>query len=100
MNETVNAETSPEDSSLSFTRYDVLSLLWQNAEWLNERIHKQRIKFTPVMGKRVWMIQVQSGVCKVILSGLKDEELEQRVKALEELIKNGVVIPGEQKLKK
>lgn len=93
----VNAETSTEGSSLGFTRYDVLSLLWKNAEWLNDKIHKQRIKFTPVMAKRVWMVQVQSGVCKVILSGLKDETIEQRLKTLEDLVRTGVVIPGPSK---
>lgn len=100
MEQTVNAETSPLGSSLEFTRYEVLSRLWQNAEWLNERIHLKQLKVNGALRQRVYMIQVQSGVCKVILAGLKDEELEQRVKALEELIENGVVIPNEQKPKK
>jgi len=39
------------------------------------------------------MVQVQCSVCKTILSGLKDEELELRVKALEEQLKDAVLIP-------
>ena len=74
--------------------------MWQNAEWLDDKIHLKQLKANGALRQRVYMVQVQSGVCKVILSGLKDEELEQRIKKLEELISNGVVIPGEQNPKK
>ena len=100
MRQPVKAETSSQSACLEFTRYDVLSRLWKNAEWLNDKIHLKQLKVNGALRQRVYMVQVQSGVCKVILSGLKDEELEQRVKALEDLIENGVVIPGEQKSKK
>lgn len=100
MERPVNTETSSQDSSLGFTRYDVLSRLWKNAQWLDDKIHLKQLKINPALRQRVYMVQVQSGVCKTILAGLKDEELEQRVKALEEIIREGVVIPNEQKPKK
>jgi len=90
-------EATAKKDSLKFDRYDVLSLLWKNAEWLNDKIHLKQLKVNPALRQRVYMVQVQSGVCKTILSGLKDEELELRVKKLEETIKNAVVIPNDSK---
>ena len=100
MGQAVNEGIGTEKASLQFTRYDVLALLWKNAEWLNEKIHKRQLKINQALRQRVYMVQVQSGVCKTIFGGLKDEELELRVKALEEIIEEGVVIPGEPKPKR
>jgi len=83
MEQAVKAETTVKNQSLGFTRYEVLSLLWKNAEWLDEKIHKQRIKLTPALRQRVYMVQVQSGVCKNILSGIKDVELAELVKRID-----------------
>jgi len=88
-------ERSVNKDSLGFNRHDVMLLLWKNAEWLNEHIHKKQLKINSALRQRVYMIQVQSGVCKTLLYGLKDEELEQRVEKLEEQIKDAVVIPNE-----
>jgi hypothetical protein len=41
------------------------------------------------------MVQTQNSLCKSILYGLKDEELELRIEKLEQAIKEGVVIPRE-----
>ena len=91
-----NRESSLENGSSNFDRYEVLSLLWKNAQWLDEKIHKRQLKLNDVLKQRVYMVQVQSGLCKAILYGLKDEELEFRVVELEEKLKNGVLIPHEQ----
>lgn len=42
----------------------------------------------------MYMAQVHNGICKTILYGLKDEDLELRVTELEETVREGVVIPG------
>lgn len=81
--QTVNAEKSLQDTSLGFTRYDVLSRLWENAEWLNSKIHLKQLKVNGALRQRVYMIQVQSGVCKNILAGLKDKEIDQLSKEIE-----------------
>lgn len=54
----------------------------------------------PVLPLRVQLYRAAIHGYSTLLSGLKDEELEQRVKELEETIKDGVVIPGEQKSKR
>lgn len=96
MRQAVNEGIGMERASLQFTRYDVLALLWRNAAWLDKQIHKKQLKISNALKQRVYMVQVQSGVCKALIYGLKDEELELRVKELEETIRKGVVIPVEQ----
>lgn len=45
------------------------------------------------------MAQIYNQLCRTVLYGLKDEELELRVLELEEKLKNGVVVPVEAKNK-
>jgi hypothetical protein len=70
-------------------------VLWKNAQWLDRQIHNQRVKSTNIMRFRVYMVQTQNSLCKSILYGLKDEELELRIEKLERAIREGVVIPRE-----
>lgn len=76
-------ETSNEKEPLGFNRYDVLSRLWDNSTWLQERRELKQLKITPALSKRVYMVQVQCSVCKTILSGLKDRELDDLMKEIE-----------------
>ena len=46
------------------------------------------------------MAQVYNQLCKTLLYGLKDKELELRILELEEKLKNGVLIPKPEALKK
>ncbi len=46
---------------------------------------------------RVKLLRASIYGCSVLLSGLKDEELELRVVELEEKLKNGVLIPVEKR---
>ena len=41
------------------------------------------------------MAQVYNQLCKTVIYGLKDEEVELRVKELEEKLNSGVLIPLE-----
>lgn len=84
-----------KSGSNEFDRHEVLLLLWKNAQWLDEHIHKKQLKLTPALKQRVYMVQVQSGLCKTLLYGLKDEELELRIEQLEKALGNSVVIPKE-----
>ena len=46
------------------------------------------------------MTQVHNQLCKTVIYGLKDEELELRVKELEKKLKNGILIPKPEAKKK
>jgi len=70
-------------------------------QWLKEDIaylrrmarNKNPIK-NPI---RVKLLRASIYGCSVLLSGLKDEELELRIVELEEKLKNGVLIPVEKR---
>jgi len=51
----------------------------------------------PVLPIRVHLLRASIYGYSVLLSGLKDEELELRIIELEEKLKNGVLIPLEQR---
>jgi len=80
-------------------RCEVLLALWNRAVWLDNTInkveaHKRRV--TPKLRTQIYMTQVHNQLCKTLLYGLKDEEIELQVIELEEKLKNGVLIPFEQ----
>ena len=54
----------------------------------------------PVLAIRVKLLRAAIYGYSVLLSGLKDEELELRVMELEEKLKNGVLIPKPEEKKK
>lgn len=83
---TAERESPPEKS-------DVLISLWNNAKWLEQKIQKKGAHLTEKDKQRVYMIHTHAYVCKTILSGLRDIELELRVEELETKLKDGVVIP-------
>jgi len=77
-------------------RIDVLMALWTRAQWLNNRISDvdcEKRQVTPKLKQLVYMTQVHSQLCKTILYGLKDEELELRINELETQLKDGILIP-------
>jgi hypothetical protein len=77
-------------------RLEVLSELWSMDKWLKERIETKQTKIDPHFKFRVYMIQIRTHICKTLLYGLKDEELEIRVMELEEKLKNGILIPRQE----
>lgn len=78
---------------LSFTRTDVLEHLWSRKKWLAERIDNKRTRLDPNLKARAALISKECRICQAILQGLTDQELELRVKELEEKLANGVLIP-------
>ena len=72
--------------------------------WLKEDIDFLRVKArckNPIKNPiRVKLLRASIYGCSVLLSGLKDEELELRVVELEEKLKNGVLIPKPEEKKK
>jgi len=70
----------------------ILQWLKEDIEYLRQKARCKNPIKNPI---RVKLLRASIYACSVLLSGLKDEELEIRVKQLEETIKNGVVIPGE-----
>ncbi|MHA2323768.1 MAG: hypothetical protein ACXACB_00080 [Promethearchaeota archaeon] len=78
-------------------RSDVLLALWTRHKWLKKRIDNRQTQVTPALKYRVYMATVECQICKTLLYGLKDEELEIRIKELEEKLINGVLIPLEDK---
>ena len=84
-------------------RCDVLLALWNRAVWLDDTINKvnaNKRRVTPKLRTQIYMTQVCNQLCKTVLYGLKDEELELRVLELEEKLKNGVLIPKLEEEKK
>ena len=81
-------------------RSDVLLALWRRHEWLRSKIDKRQTQITPALKYRVYMATVECQISKVLLYGLKDEEVELRVFELEEKLKNGVLIPKPKEKKK
>jgi hypothetical protein len=77
-------------------RSDVLLALWNRAVWLDQAINgvdSNKKKVTPKLKQLVYMAQVYNQLCKTVLYGLKDEELELRIMELEEKLKNSVILP-------
>ena len=78
-------------------RSDVLLSLWKRHNWLRSKIDNRQTQITPALKYCVYMATVECQICKVLLYGLKDEEVELRVKELEEKLGSGVLIPLEAK---
>jgi hypothetical protein len=81
-------------------RSDVLLALWRRHEWLRSKIDKRQTQITPALKYRVYMATVECQISKVLLYGLKDEEVELRVLELEEKLKNSILIPKPKEKKK
>jgi hypothetical protein len=71
---------------------DVLLALWNRHNWIKHRIENRQTQITPELKRRLYMATVECQICKTLLYGLKDEELEQRILDLEEKLKDGVLI--------
>ena len=82
-----------EEKKLSFTRTDVLEKLWSRAQWMAKKIDNRNTQFTPNLKARASLVEKERRLYQSILNGLKDEELEIRIKTLEEKLENGIVIP-------
>ena len=71
----------------------ILQWLKEDIEFLREKARCKNPIKNPI---RVKLLRASIYGCSVLLSGLKDEELEFRIIELEEKLKNGVLIPVEQ----
>ena len=92
---------APLNPSTPPKRSEVLLTLWKRAVWLDQAINsldRNKKKVTPKLKQLVYMAQVYNQLCKTVLYGFKDEELELRVKEFEEKLDSGVLIPLEAKL--
>lgn len=94
---TVKVITAKEKADLTFTRIDILTRAWERSTWLRDLRLKKQLKITPALKERIYIAQVEASNDKILFYGLKDEELEIRVKELEEKLAKGVLIPHESK---
>jgi hypothetical protein len=78
---------------INFTRADVLSKLWDIAHWHEDKRLNPRAKLDGNTKARSALASKEIRAYQAILQGLTDEELELRVKYLEEKLANGVLIP-------
>jgi hypothetical protein len=79
-------------------RAEVLTALWGDYGFLKdlrEAIDQDRKKPSQKTKFQVYIIQVQASVCKAILQGLTDQEIELRVIELETKLANSILIPKE-----
>ena len=97
MKDSPNFKRSLKNSSLKSNEVVNRNLVLQ---WLKEDIaflRKMARCKNPIKNPiRVKLLRASIYGCSVLLSGLKDEELELRIVELEEKMKNGVLLPVEQ----
>lgn len=77
-------------------RSDVLLALWKDYDTLKnlrEAVEQNKKQVTPALKFQVYVIQTQASLCRAILQGLTDQELELRVKELESKLQNSILIP-------
>jgi len=74
-----------EKADLTPNRIDVLALMWKRVKWIEEHIDKKQLKVNYVFRQRLYMIQVESGLCKNILFGLKDMEIDDLAEEIEKI---------------
>lgn len=100
MTETVNAERdlskSSRDSEPTINLDMIPAKIYECVKWLQKQARQTKC-VAPVK------IQAMRGAIygySVMVQALKDSELELKVRELQGIIENGVVIPGEQEPKK
>ncbi|MCL1977407.1 MAG: hypothetical protein FWG55_04800 [Candidatus Bathyarchaeota archaeon] len=76
-----------------FTRADVLTKLWDIAKWHEEKRTNPKTKLDDNIKIRSTLSGKEIRALQAILQGLTDQELETRVKELEEKLANGILIP-------
>ncbi|MDR0471857.1 MAG: hypothetical protein LBH79_09090 [Nitrososphaerota archaeon] len=76
-----------------FTRADVLTKLWDIARWHEDKRTNPRTKLDNNIKARSALSGKEIRALQAILQGLTDQELETRVKELEEKLANGILIP-------
>jgi hypothetical protein len=59
--------------------------MWKRVKWIEEHIDRKQLKVNHVFRQRLYMIQVESGLCKNILFGLKDMEIDQLMLEIEKI---------------
>jgi hypothetical protein len=82
------------DSNHVVNRNLILQWLKEDIEFLRQKARCKNPIKNPI---RVKLLRASIYGCSVLLSGLKDEELELRIVELEEKLKNGVLIPVEKR---
>ncbi|MCL2643462.1 MAG: hypothetical protein FWD52_08160 [Candidatus Bathyarchaeota archaeon] len=80
-----------------FTRADVLTKLWNIAQWHEDKRVNPKAKLDYIAKERSTYSGKEIRALQAILQGLSDQELETRVKELEEKLANGILIPKPQK---
>ena len=76
-----------------FTRADVLMKLWNIALWHEDKRVNPRSKLDENTKERSACSGKEIRALQAILQGLVDQELETRVKELEEKLADGILIP-------
>ena len=96
-----NSPNSEKTSKIGYFKSNEVVNRNMVLQWLKEDIaflsYMARCK-NPIKNTiRFKLLRASIYACSVLLSGLKDEELELRIIELEEKMKNGVLIPGEKR---
>ena len=91
-----NSNSSYHKTTPIPTRLEILLALWNRSQWLKKIIDNPQSKVDEKSKSRVYFAQVETQIYKTILSGLPQQEIADRVKKLEDTIKNGVLIANDQ----
>ena len=92
LNQKKDEKNSYWKSNLVVNRNIVLQWLKEDIAYLRKMARNKNPIKNPI---RVKLLRASIYGCSVLLSGLKDEELELRIENLENKLKDGVLIPLE-----
>jgi hypothetical protein len=79
------------------TRGEVLEKLWEIAKWHEDKRQNPKAKLDFNLKARSALASKEIRSYQAILQGLTDQELEVRVKELEEKLSNSILIPKGEK---
>jgi hypothetical protein len=91
-NQAVKVVRAADKAALGFSRIDVLALSWDVVKWLDHHRTNKALKINAALKERLYIAQIECSYFKVLIQGLKDEELELRIADLEEKLKEGILI--------
>jgi hypothetical protein len=88
------------ENIFTHTRGEVLEKLWNIAKWHEDKRINPRAKLDGNTKARSSLASKEIRAYQAILQGLTDQELELRIKALEEKLQNSILIPKTEEKKR
>lgn len=88
--------TEKKVTELTFTRADAMLKLWDIAQWHEQKRLNPKSQITINLKARSALSAKEIRCYQAIIQGFKDEEIEIRLRDLEEKLANSILIPKTQ----